>query len=345
MLERQGRVSRTRESSILSRVRNLLLMLMLAVFPGVSTAATSVSIRVALDDIPGVDMLNFLTAVEHAKARGLDITVSYLRSENIAVQAVLIGQADMGMGTPYGVIQQTDAPIRMVYQLNTLCFFPVVNTDFYKTWKDLDGADMHTHGRGSGTEAVMNLMARKHGITYKSMQYLPGSGVRARAMLQGRIKASAVDSRRRNLLLEQGQGRFAVLPKPQFHASDETLYVRKAFLKENSAAIDILLEELLKVWRQINRNPEYMVDTWKQHGLLLPGAGKDGEGEVRRYYSEMVELGAFPDDGGGLQAVLADFEFYGFAGTLAGDVSKLRVEDYWDLEPLKRALASVNRTH
>ncbi len=345
MHERQPRLANSRERSILSSARNLLLLLTLAAFPGASTATTSVSIRVALDDIPGVDMLNFLTAVEHAKARGLAVTVSYLRSENIAVQAVLLGQADVGMGTPYAIIQQTDALIRMVFQLNTLCFFPVVNTDFYKTWQDLDGADMYTHGRGSGTEAVMNLMARKHGITYNSMQYLPGSGVRARAMLQGRIKASAVDSRRRKMLLHQGQGRFAVLPTPQFHASDETLYVRTAFLEENSAAIDILLEELLKVWGRINRNPEYMVDAWKKYGLLLPGAGKNGEDEVRRYYSEMVELGAFPDDGGGRRAVLADFDFYGTAGTLQGDVGKLRVEDYWDLEPLKRALTTVQRTY
>jgi hypothetical protein len=40
-----------------------------------------------------------------------------------------------------------------------------------------------------------------------------------------------------------------------------------------------------------------------------------------------------------------DFEFYGFAGTLEGDVSKFKVEDYWDLEPLGRALERVRRTH
>ena len=42
----------------------------------------------------------------------------------------------------------------------------VVNGEFYKTWKDLDGQDIAVHARGSGTEAVMLLMAKKHGITY-----------------------------------------------------------------------------------------------------------------------------------------------------------------------------------
>jgi NitT/TauT family transport system substrate-binding protein len=54
-------------------------------------------------------------------------------------------------------------------------------------------------------------------------------------------------------------------------------------------------------------------------------------------------MGTFPNDGGGLQATLEDFNFYGFAGTLEGDISKLKVEDYWDLEPLKRALAKIRQ--
>ena len=88
-----------------------------------------------------------------------------------------------------------------------------------------------------------------------------------------------------------------------------------------------------------------MVEFWKQHRLLLPSANKDWAGEIRQYYSEMVEVGAFPNNGGRLQAVLADFEFYGLAGTLQGDVSKLKVEDYWDLEPLNRVLARIRRAY
>ena len=48
--------------------------------------------------------------------------------------------------------------------MSALRFFPIVNTEKYKTWKDLDGVDMYTHARGSGTEAIMNLMPNKNGI-------------------------------------------------------------------------------------------------------------------------------------------------------------------------------------
>ena len=186
----------------------------------------------------------------------------------------------------------------------------------------------------------MQLMAIKHGITYKKMHYLPGSGVRARAMLNGWIKASLVDSRRRQLLLKQGSDRFALLPIPNFHASDETLYASTAFLKENETGVCILIEELLNVWRQINRNPDSIVEAWKRY-KLPPTAGENLEDEIRHYYSDMKEIGAYPDNGGGLQAALADFHFYQLAGTLKGDVSQLKVEDYWDLRPLNRALKKL----
>ena len=49
------------------------------------------------------------------------------------------------------------------------------------------------NSRGSGTEAVMKLAADKNGIKYKSISYVPGSEVRAGALLQGNIKASILD--------------------------------------------------------------------------------------------------------------------------------------------------------
>ncbi len=158
------------------------------------------SMHVAFGDIPGPDMANFMVAVARAEARGVEVKVSFLQSEDIAAQAIVGGQADIGVGTPYALIQKVKAPIRMFYQLSQLRFYPVVNNEFYKTWTDLDGADIAVHGRGSGTEAIMNRMAMENGITYKSVSYVPGSSVRAGALLQGRLKVTIVDFERRRLL-------------------------------------------------------------------------------------------------------------------------------------------------
>ena len=52
---------------------------------GAPVKAEMGSMHVAFGDIPGADMLNFLTAVKRAEARGVKVKVSYLQSEDTAV--------------------------------------------------------------------------------------------------------------------------------------------------------------------------------------------------------------------------------------------------------------------
>jgi NitT/TauT family transport system substrate-binding protein len=299
------------------------------------------SMHIAFGDIASVETLSFLIALERAKERGVDVKVTYFKSEDIASQAVVGGQADVGVGTPYALLQKVKAPIRMFYQLSSLRFFPVVNTEFYKGWKDLDGQEIAVHSRGSGTEAIMNLMAQRHGIKYKSVSYVPGSEVRAGAMLQGNIKATIVDAANRRLLMDKGKGKFMVLPMEGVNASDEALYANQTFMDAQAAAVDILVEELLTVWRAVNKDPNYVVEQRAKYKLLpdLPG---DLEGEVLPYYQESTASGAFPDNGG-TGAAKDDFDFYSIAGQLQGDPGALKVEEFWNLGPLDKALGKLGR--
>jgi len=311
-------------------------------FSGSAGAAEMGSMHVAFGDIPGADMLNFLTAVKRAEARGIKVKITYMQSEDIASQAIVAGQADIGVGTPYALIQKVKAPIRMFFQLSKLAFFPIVNTEKFKTWKDLDGQPMYTHARGSGTEAIMNLMASKNDIKYSSMSYVPGSAVRAGAMLQGRIHATIVDAERRTLLLKKGGGKFALLPLPKIDGSDEALYANMDFIKKNEKAINILLEELVLVWREVNKNPSYIMESRKKYNLL-PDMPPGDAADIEPYYKEAVETAIFDSNGGGVRAVKGDFEFYGFAGTIKGDISKLKIDDFWHLAPLNKALDKLGR--
>ncbi len=98
----------------------------LAIALGLSGAPANAqmgSMHVAFGDIPGADMLNFLTAVKRAEARGIKVKITYLQSEDTASQAIVAGQAHIGVGTPYALIQKVKAPIRMFYQLSKLRFF------------------------------------------------------------------------------------------------------------------------------------------------------------------------------------------------------------------------------
>jgi NitT/TauT family transport system substrate-binding protein len=305
-------------------------------------AAQAQDAHIAFGDIATVETLNLLIAIERARERGLDIEVTFFNSEDIAAQAVVSGEADIGVGTPYALLQQVEAPIRMFLQMSNLRFYPVVNTELYQDWADLDGQEIVVHSRGSGTEAIMNLMAMQHGIEYSAMSYVPGSEVRAGAMLQGTINATIVDSANWRLLEREGGGRFALLPMGDISATDEALYANTDFLEENHDAAVVLVEEVLKTWRDIADNPAVVAELRQQYGLL-PDLPPELEEEMVPYYQESVDAGVFPLNGGGPEAVQDDFAFYTVAGQLEGEAADLKVEDFWTFGPLEAALANVGR--
>src|SRR5574341_727715 len=164
--------------------------LLLGAAGGAVQVQAATTIRYALGDVVSVDELPLLVAVERAKKRGVNVQVQAFKSEEVATQAVINGQADIGQGTPYAALEKVNVPIRFFCQLTSLQFYPIVNKEFYQSWRDLDGQEIAVHARGSGTEAIMSLMAKQHGIKYKSVSYVPGSNVRAPALPEGSIKAS-----------------------------------------------------------------------------------------------------------------------------------------------------------
>jgi NitT/TauT family transport system substrate-binding protein len=326
------------------RVRDRGWSVAIVLLAGVGILAGSVwaqgptKIRYALGDVVGIDDLPLLIAVERAKARGVEVEITAFKSEELATQAVINGQADVGQGTPYAAIQKVSVPIRFFYQLSTLQFFPIVNKEDYKSWKDLDGQEIAVQGRGSGTEAIMILAAKQHGIKYKNISYVPGSQVRGLALLKGTIKASILDAPNTKFVMKEAPDKFLVLPLGELKASDEALFATNAFLEKNQAAVSTLLEELVKVNRAINANPGFPVEERKRLGLLkdLP---EKLEAEVLPYYQEGVRGGIFPADGGAAKAAANDLEFFTLAGQIKGD--GVKAEEFWNFTPLKAALSKV----
>ncbi|MBX6321347.1 MAG: ABC transporter substrate-binding protein [Rhodospirillaceae bacterium] len=305
-------------------------------------AGAADKIRLAYGDVPSVESLNMLIAFERARARGVEVELTSVKEEDLAAQAVVTGEADVGVGTPYALLQKVKAPIRMFFQLSTLRFYTVVNKEYYQSWKDLDGQEIAVHSRGSGTEAIMKLMAEKHGIHYSKISYVPGSEVRAGALLQGTVKASIVDAANWRLIQEKAPGKFMTLPMEGVNASDETLYANEEFLKTHADAVDVLVEELLKTWREIDADPK-AVARLRDEMKLLPELPAELVAEIDPYYVEATAAHTFPLNGGGPDAAKDDFAFYGLAGQLSGDPASLKVEDFWDFGPLDRALAKLGR--
>ncbi len=305
-------------------------------FGGVATEAKADTLRVALGDIASVESLNLLIAMERAKERGVDMEMTFFNSEDVAVQAVLSGEAHIGVGAPYAFIANSEAPIRMFFRMSTLLFFPVVNSDVYSGWEDLDGEEITVHSRGSGTEALMRLMEQVHGIEYSNMSYVPGSEVRAGAMLQGTINASIVDAANFRLLQERGEGKFMRLPLDGVNATDEALYARADVIEGRADDLQVFTEELLRTWADIADNPAIVGELREQYDLL-PDLPADVIAEAVPYFAEAVENGIYPLDGGKPQDALDDMAFLSAAGQVEGDPADIDPSMFWNFAPLEAA--------
>ena len=166
----------------------------------------------------------------------------------------------------------------------------------------------------------------------------PGSQVRALALLKGNIRATILDAPNKNLVMKDGADKFIILPLGNVKASDEALFAMREFLDKNQAGVRIFIEELTKVARAINANPKWVLEQRKKLGLLKDLPAKMEE-EILPFFQEAVENGVYPNDGGFGNAAKNDLEFFYLSGALKGE--NLKAEDFWDLGPLKSALANV----
>src|SRR5690606_33686527 len=130
--------------------------------------------------------------LDRAKANGLDYEWTAFADEELAIQAVLSGQMNIGFGTPYAVMQRSKAPVRIVFQVSKLKFFPVT-TMKYTTLKDMDGEPIMLHSRGGGTDSIANVIEEREGIKFGERSFVPGSANRVAALLAGQGEATILD--------------------------------------------------------------------------------------------------------------------------------------------------------
>lgn len=291
-------------------------------------------VRVAWGDVIDVESLPMAVALARAKDRGIDNEVTSFAQEDLAIQAVVGGQADIGVATPFAVMQKV-TDLRLFFQDAALIFYAVVSND-YKTWKDLDGQPFVFHARGSGTEAYGDFMAKQNGIQFGQISYVTGSDNRAVALLGGQIKATILDLTNTNLVLEKAPDKFHLLPGPQQAATNEGLFAHQDWMKANPEAVSVITEEFLKLYREMKTNPGIIAEEREKRGLLADQP-KDTAETITAFVKQGMESGLWNPDGGNEALAQADLDFYAISGALAGPADQLKWQDFWDLGPLEAA--------
>jgi NitT/TauT family transport system substrate-binding protein len=296
-------------------------------------------VRIAFGDVLSTETLSMVIALERAKEKGVDYDVTYFSKEELAIQAVVNGQADLGIGTPYAVIQKSRAPLRVVFQATRLVFFPVADKQ-YKTWKDLNGQPFVFHARGTGTEAIGNIIAKREGIQFGERSYVPGSENRIVAMMRGQIKATIVDLANKNVLMEKAGDRFHILPGVSEPASDETLFGNIDWMRRNEKQIDTIVAEFYGLWREFSADPS-VIERERAKRRLMADQPKEILSEITKFYTVGTKEGVFAPGGGSAAVARSDFDFYVEAGQMSGPAADLKLEDFWYMAPIEKARRAV----
>lgn len=302
-----------------------------------AVTASAEKIRIALAETPSDELAAFFVALDRAKANGLDYEWTAFSDEELAIQAVLSGQMDIGFGTPYAAMQRSRAPLRIVFQLSKLKFFPVT-TKKYSSLKDLDGEPILLHSRGGGTDSIANVIEDRVGIEFGERSYVPGSSNRVAALLGGRADATIIDLSNKNKLMRSDAGsNFNVLEMFDVEASDEALFGNLDWIQNNAEDVQIFVDALVSVYRDMHEDPTMVRRETNPDGPIgqLP---EEILAQLDGFYSDAVEAGLYDPNGGGRKAAQADMEWYSAAGQLDGDPSTLNIEDFWYLAPLDAAM-------
>ncbi|MEY4871505.1 MAG: hypothetical protein RLZZ563_835 [Pseudomonadota bacterium] len=305
----------------------------LAVAAGLmATASQAETIRIALAEPPSDELAAFFVALDRAKANGLDYEWTAFAEEELAIQAVLSGDMDIAFGTPYAAMQRSKAPVRIIFQLSRLVFFPVTTKEFSKL-EDLDGQPIMLHSRGGGTDSIANVIEQRAGITFGERSYVPGSDKRVLAMLAGQAKATILDLSNKNKILAQAGDQFNALPMFEVKASDEALFANLDWIKSNEEDVNTFVAALHSVWQDMAKDPTIISRETNPDGPIgqLPA---EVLAELDGFYKDAVEGGLYDPNGGGREAAQADLEWYSGAGQLDGDPSTLNAEDFWYFAPL-----------
>ncbi len=310
--------------------------------PGPALAQDNEPIKVALGDLPEVETLFFLVGLERARERGIETEVTFFAGEELAIQSILSGQAHIGLGSPYAVIQNANVPVRLFLQVSRIIFFPVVSAEI-ETWKDMEGVPMTFHQRGDPLEALAAIMAEREAVTFGRPNYMPGSENRVVALTEGHIKASLIDLLNKNMIMEEHPDKFRVLPWVEEVTTDEALFARQDWLEENKDRVAVLLEAMLESARDLCGNPRSIAEAREKYDLLsdLPQELVD---QLADYYEEAIKAGVYSCDGGSAKAAETDIEVFARSGQLKGTPEELKVENFWYLEPLQAAQAKLGTT-
>jgi NitT/TauT family transport system substrate-binding protein len=217
-----------------------------------------------MGDIPS------LLAWEQLKKQGIEVVPTFFPKTDLAVHAVVAGEADIGSAAGIAVIKAVESGMALrIIAEQVRNEWQLVTPVSLKEPKQLDGKRVGYHAPITVTEALVKWMANHYKITPNWM-IIPGSDVRAEALMRGQLDATPAEIGDVLNILSAKPGQFHVLISyaktfPQLIGS--MYFARADYVQKNTAIVESVLEAILKAHRSAEESPALI----KENALrLLP---------------------------------------------------------------------------
>src|SRR5215510_422948 len=158
-----------------------------------------------MGDIPS------LLAWEQLKKQGIEVIPTFFPKTELAVQAVVAGEADLGTAAGIAVVKAVESGMNVrIIGEQVRNEWQLVTPVSFKDPKQLDGKRVGYHAPITVTEALVKWMANHYKITPNWM-IIPGSDVRSEALMRGQLDATPAEIGDVLNILAAKPGQFHVL--------------------------------------------------------------------------------------------------------------------------------------
>jgi NitT/TauT family transport system substrate-binding protein len=320
------------------RTGSFFLMLALALIWGAEARAQK-KIRFAYPSSADMGDIPSLLAWEQLKAQGIEVTPKFFPKTDLAVQAVVAGEAEIGSAAGIAVVKAVESGMNLrIIGEQVRNEWQLVTPVSLKDPKQLDGKRIGYHAPITVTEALVKWMAKHYKIN-PTWMIVPGSDVRAEALMRGQLDATPAEIGDVLNILQAKPGQFHVLISyaktfPQLIGS--MYFARADYVQKNGAVVESVLEAILKAHRAVETQPGLV----KENALRLLPETKPAL--IESTAATYKELRIWDINGGaGKERGDASIKFFEEAGLLKKDT--VTFQQAFDTGPLDRTLKKLGR--
>ena len=316
----------------------LVLMLTLGFLWG-GEAQAQKKVRFAYPSSADMGDIPSLLAWEQLKKQGIEVTPTFFPKTDLAVQAVVAGEADIGSAAGIAVIKAVESGMNLrIIGEQVRNEWQLVTPVSFKDPKQLDGKRVGYHAPITVTEALVKWMANHYKITPNWM-IIPGSDVRAEALMRGQLDATPAEIGDVLNILQAKPGQFHILISyakvfPQLIGS--MYFARADYLQKNAATVESVLEAILNAHRSAEERPGLV----KENALrLLPETKPQLVEATAATYKELQIWDV--NGGAGKERGEASIKFFEEAGLLKKGA--VTYAQSFDTGPLDKVLKKIGR--